>query len=168
MLTRFQGHQSIIGHTRTSRRLNTFSTFWERPIESDATASDSELLSIIPLIVFSFAKAPRHVKNEHCYDRVVSIIPSLEGWMYCTSRWSNPLVGGETVIEKQVNVAELADRCCKAHIVTLTITPKSKNIDIDITKGDGSHGLPILSLIQIQPSTDRRLNVECCKEAVYV
>jgi hypothetical protein len=63
---------------------------------------------------------------------------------------------GEKVIEEQVNVAELTDRCCKAHIITLTITPKSKNIDIDITKGNGSHGLPILSLIQIQPSTERR------------
>jgi hypothetical protein len=68
-------------------------------------------------------------------------------------------------MEKEVNVAELADRCCKAHMVTLTITPKSNDIDIEITKGTGSRGLPILSLIQIQPSTQRRLNADCNKDA---
>jgi hypothetical protein len=73
--------------------------------------------------------------------------------------------GGDTVMEKEVNVAELADRCCKAHMVTLTITPKSNEIDIEITKGTGSRGLPILSLIQIQPSTQRRLNADCNKDA---
>jgi hypothetical protein len=73
--------------------------------------------------------------------------------------------GWETVRYRDVNVAALADRCCKAHMVSITITPESKDIDLEITKGAGSHGLPILSLIQIQPSTLRRLTARCNKEA---
>jgi hypothetical protein len=74
--------------------------------------------------------------------------------------------GGTAVTEEEVNVAKLDGGCCIAHMRTFTIEPQNKNIDIEIVTGRDyeSDGLPILSLIQIKPSSERRLNAPCTEE----
>jgi len=83
----------------------------------------------------------------------------------------NANVGGGPPIDivKDLNVvAATGGSCYKAFTVKQTVTPKTKNIDIQFKKatGNASDGEPIVSFIAIQRHETRRLDSKCNQDVV--